>query len=80
MSQPNNSIQKFLDKYSEKFEYNNKETAIILAAGHGKRIKSQTSKMQITRWTLACREKEKMPICDSNIAREEGVDHLIWSV
>ncbi|MBN1299872.1 MAG: NTP transferase domain-containing protein [Melioribacteraceae bacterium] len=41
-----NEVQKSLAK----FDYNNSETAIILAAGHGKRIKSQTSKMLHQIW------------------------------
>lgn len=42
----NNSNGKlFIEQYSSQFDYSRKETSIILAAGHGKRIKSQTSKM-----------------------------------
>lgn len=51
MSQHNNSnIDVLIKEYSSNFNYNNKETAIILAAGHGKRIKSQTSKMLHKIW------------------------------
>lgn len=51
MSQHNNSnIDVLIKQYSSDFNYNNKETAIILAAGHGKRIKSQTSKMLHKIW------------------------------
>ncbi|MDH7603676.1 MAG: NTP transferase domain-containing protein [Melioribacter sp.] len=44
------SIEELIKEYSDKFDYNKKETAIILAAGHGKRIKSQTSKMLHKIW------------------------------
>jgi bifunctional UDP-N-acetylglucosamine pyrophosphorylase/glucosamine-1-phosphate N-acetyltransferase len=43
-------IDKIIDNYSSDFNYNYKETSIILAAGHGKRIKSQTSKMLHKIW------------------------------
>jgi len=43
-------INNLIAEYSSNFEYKNKETAIILAAGHGKRIKSQTSKMLHKIW------------------------------
>ncbi len=44
------SVEELIKEYSDKFDYNKKETAIILAAGHGKRIKSQTSKMLHKIW------------------------------
>jgi bifunctional UDP-N-acetylglucosamine pyrophosphorylase/glucosamine-1-phosphate N-acetyltransferase len=51
MSQPKkNLINKLISEYSAKFDYGCKETSIILAAGHGKRIKSQTSKMLHKIW------------------------------
>ncbi|MBU0475436.1 MAG: NTP transferase domain-containing protein [Bacteroidetes bacterium] len=40
-----NKIYELIEKQKYEFDYSIKETAIILAAGHGKRIKSQTSKM-----------------------------------
>ena len=43
-------IYKLANKLSSKHELNNKEIAIILAAGHGKRIKSQRSKMLHKIW------------------------------
>jgi len=43
-------VNKLIDDNSSEFDYKNKETAIILAAGHGKRIKSQTSKMLHKIW------------------------------
>lgn len=43
-------ITNLINKNSSEFDYKNKETAIILAAGHGKRIKSQTSKMLHKIW------------------------------
>ena len=45
-----NIVENLITKYSSKFDYKNHETAIILAAGHGKRIKSQTSKMLHKIW------------------------------
>jgi len=49
-SQLNNDIYKLTDEYSGKFDYKKNDCAIILAAGHGKRIKSQTSKMLHKIW------------------------------
>ncbi len=43
-------LKKIIAENSSDFEYKNPETAIILAAGHGKRIKSQTSKMLHKIW------------------------------
>lgn len=43
-------IYSLTEEYSDKFNYGLKDTAIILAAGHGKRIKSQTSKMLHKIW------------------------------
>ncbi|MCB0746542.1 MAG: NTP transferase domain-containing protein [Ignavibacteriales bacterium] len=43
-------VTDLINKYSSDFNYKNSETAIILAAGHGKRIKSQTSKMLHKIW------------------------------
>ena len=45
-----NIVENLIAKHSSSFHYKNKETAIILAAGHGKRIKSQTSKMLHKIW------------------------------
>lgn len=44
------SIDELINKYSSPFDTSKKETAIILAAGHGKRIKSQKSKMLHNIW------------------------------
>ncbi len=43
-------INNLIKEYSSKFNSKNRETAIILAAGHGKRIKSQKSKMLHKIW------------------------------
>ncbi|PID62971.1 MAG: multidrug transporter [Ignavibacteriae bacterium] len=43
-------VNNLINNYSSEFNYKYKETAIILAAGHGKRIKSQTSKMLHKIW------------------------------
>lgn len=55
----NNSenIYELIKNYSDIFDYNKKETAIILAAGHGKRIKSQTSKMLHKIWEIPTVER-----------------------
>ncbi len=44
------NIEKLVNDYSDNFDYSLKKTAVILAAGHGKRIKSQTSKMLHKIW------------------------------
>ncbi len=46
----NSEIKEIIENYSEEFDYKKKKTAVILAAGHGKRIKSQTSKMLHKIW------------------------------
>jgi len=46
----NSKVHELLNNQKYKFDYSIKETAIILAAGHGKRIKSQTSKMLHKIW------------------------------
>lgn len=48
--QPNNSVYKLTEEFSGHFNYGIKDSAIILAAGHGKRIKSHTSKMLHKIW------------------------------
>jgi len=57
----NNKTEKTVDElikeYSTDINYNNNETAIILAAGHGKRIKSQTSKMLHKIWGVTTVER-----------------------
>lgn len=55
---PNNTVIKnLIQEYSNSFVNSNKETAIILAAGHGKRIKSQTSKMLHKIWEIPTVER-----------------------
>ena len=51
------SVLNTVESYSSPFEYKNRETAIILAAGHGKRIKSQTSKMLHKIWEIPTVER-----------------------
>jgi bifunctional UDP-N-acetylglucosamine pyrophosphorylase/glucosamine-1-phosphate N-acetyltransferase len=71
------SINELIKNYSAQFDYNKKQTAIILAAGHGKRIKSQTSKMLHKIWEIptvervcnACREA----LGDANIIIVVGI-------
>lgn len=52
-----NEIRSLINEYSNQFDYSKKETAIILAAGHGKRIKSQTSKMLHKIWEVPTVER-----------------------
>lgn len=47
-----NAIRKTINESGLNFNYSCKETAIILAAGHGKRIKSHTSKMLHRIWEV----------------------------
>lgn len=51
------TINELISCYSDNFDYSKKETAIILAAGHGKRIKSQTSKMLHKIWEIPTVER-----------------------
>ncbi|MBS3946192.1 MAG: NTP transferase domain-containing protein [Melioribacter sp.] len=51
------SINELIKNYSAQFDYNKKQTAIILAAGHGKRIKSRTSKMLHKIWEIPTVER-----------------------
>lgn len=44
------NIEELIKTYSSPFDSSKKETAVILAAGHGKRIKSQKSKMLHNIW------------------------------
>ena len=46
----NTDIRETVSKLSSELNYDYKEIAVILAAGHGKRIKSQTSKMLHKIW------------------------------
>ena len=45
-------INSIIEKLSSNINYNFHEAAIILAAGHGKRIKSQKSKMLHKIWGI----------------------------
>lgn len=80
------NIDDLIKQYSSNFEIDKKETAVILAAGHGKRIKSQKSKMLHNIWgepTVArvfdaCRKG----LTDSNIIVVVGIkaDDVIQTV
>ena len=48
----NEVVTELIKEYSDSINYNCNETAIILAAGHGKRIKSHTSKMLHKIWGI----------------------------
>ncbi len=52
-----NEINEIIDNLSSEFNTNINEAAIILAAGHGKRIKSQTSKMLHKIWEIPTVER-----------------------
>lgn len=53
----NIDIGNLVDKLSSELNYDYKEVAIILAAGHGKRIKSHTSKMLHKIWEVPTVER-----------------------
>ena len=53
----NNGVYKLLDELSSKFNPHFTEAAIILAAGHGKRIKSHRSKMLHKIWEVPTVER-----------------------
>jgi bifunctional UDP-N-acetylglucosamine pyrophosphorylase/glucosamine-1-phosphate N-acetyltransferase len=50
MGNESNAVYELINNQKYEFDYSIKETAVILAAGHGKRIKSQTSKMLHKIW------------------------------
>ena len=50
-------LNEMVHSLSSGFNYDFKETAIILAAGHGKRIKSQRSKMLHKIWEIPTVER-----------------------
>lgn len=52
-----NHVYELAESFSSRFNHNIKETAIILAAGHGKRIKSQRSKMLHKIWEVPTVER-----------------------
>ena len=56
-SPKSSDIANLIVEYSSPFLSSNKDTAIILAAGHGKRIKSQTSKMLHKIWEVPTVER-----------------------
>jgi bifunctional UDP-N-acetylglucosamine pyrophosphorylase/glucosamine-1-phosphate N-acetyltransferase len=56
-SKDTTEIQKLVDKLSSPLDKNINEIAIILAAGHGKRIKSQRSKMLHKIWEIPTVER-----------------------
>ena len=50
MENENKVVYELINNQKCKFDHSIKETAVILAAGHGKRIKSHTSKMLHKIW------------------------------
>lgn len=71
------SIYEIIKNYSAEFDYTKKQTAIILAAGHGKRIKSHTSKMLHKIWEIPTVERVynacKDAMNDANIIIVVGI-------
>ncbi len=67
-----NVVNKLIDNYSSDFDYKNKETVIILAAGHGKRIKSQTSKMLHKIWGKATVQRV-FEACKSGLPKSNSI-------
>lgn len=72
-----NEIENIIHKYSSKFDHQKKEAVVILAAGHGKRIKSQTSKMLHKIWGVPTVERvysaSKHGLQNSNIILVVGI-------
>ncbi len=70
-------IDMIIPEYSSEFDYSKKNTAIILAAGHGKRIKSNTSKMLHQIWGIPTVERVynacKKGLDDANIIIVVGI-------
>jgi bifunctional UDP-N-acetylglucosamine pyrophosphorylase / glucosamine-1-phosphate N-acetyltransferase len=70
-------INSIVKEFSSPLDTNKKETAIILAAGHGKRIKSQTSKMLHKIWEVPTVERVcgacKKGLTDANIIIVVGI-------
>ncbi len=79
-------INNLVKDFSCEFNNQNKSTAVILAAGHGKRIKSQTSKMLHKIWEIPTVNRVcsawKSAITDSNTIVVVGIkaDDVIKSV
>lgn len=57
MSDTAQNIKSLITENSAAFDYSKPDTAVILAAGHGKRIKSQTSKMLHKVWEVPTVER-----------------------
>jgi bifunctional UDP-N-acetylglucosamine pyrophosphorylase / glucosamine-1-phosphate N-acetyltransferase len=68
-----NELKKMIIELSSEFNYSYKETAIILAAGHGKRIKSQRSKMLHKIWEVPTVER----VYNSCISGIENINNVI---
>ncbi|MEW6506424.1 MAG: NTP transferase domain-containing protein [Bacteroidota bacterium] len=67
------SITELIKNYSSTFNYNKEQTVIILAAGHGKRIKSNTSKMLHKIWEIPTVER----VCKASIDSLENANIII---
>lgn len=80
------SINDLIKSYSADFDYSKSETSVILAAGHGKRIKSQTSKMLHKIWgkstVIRVAEACKKGLGEANLVIVVGIkaDEVISSV
>ncbi len=77
MTENKEVISSLVESYSSGFDYNEQTTAIILAAGHGKRIKSHTSKMLHKIWEKTTVERVHAAcingLPDSNIIVVVGI-------
>jgi bifunctional UDP-N-acetylglucosamine pyrophosphorylase/glucosamine-1-phosphate N-acetyltransferase len=69
LNEQTEDVYEVVKQLSSEFQYNYKETAIILAAGHGKRIKSSTSKMLHKIWGVSTVER----VYD---ACKEGIENI----
>lgn len=77
VKEANTGIYRLMNELSSEFNYSYSEAAIILAAGHGKRIKSQTSKMLHKIWEVPTVERVynacKKGIDDLNVVVVVGI-------
>ncbi len=68
----NKKIHQLANSFSSKLELSSKEVAIILAAGHGKRIKSQRSKMLHKIWGIPTVQRV-FNACEKGISKVNAI-------
>ncbi len=73
MENENKVVNQLIENQNYKFDNSIKETAVILAAGHGKRIKSHTSKMLHKIWEKPTVER----VADACVKGLEKVNSII---